>query len=77
MAIEVETPETVTAVLTWPGGETTEVVFTRAEYATIEAAAAHEDIEPNEWIMRTAIAALNDPDKSPAAFRRRGLLGSA
>lgn len=77
MAIEVETPETVTAELLWPDGNTTQVVFTRAEYTTIEAAAALEGIDPTEWIMRTAIAALHDPDKSPSAMRRRGLLGSA
>ena len=76
MAIEVEEPDTVTAVLVWPGGDRTEVVFTRADYAEIEEVARLEGIEPNEWIMMIAAQSLHDGD-GPAALLRRGRLGSA
>lgn len=49
--IKVETPDTVTVQLAAPSGDAMEIVFTREEYAGIEAAAAMDGVPIDRWIV--------------------------
>lgn len=61
MTIEVEAPEIVTVKLTLPDGTPLTILFTRAEYTSIQIAARAHGLTVDQWVIERALVVAADP----------------